>query len=50
LNERLIDEIEHFFVAYNEIKGKKFQPLKRAGAIKAKRIVEEGLNRIKGGA
>jgi inorganic pyrophosphatase len=50
LNERLIDEIEHFFVAYNEIKGKKFQPLKRAGAIKAKRIVEEGLNRINGGA
>ena len=43
LNERLIDEIEHFFIAYNEIKGKKFQPLKRSGAIKAKKIIEEGL-------
>ena len=43
LNEKLVDEIEHFFVAYNEIKGKKFQTLKRSGAIKAKKIVEEGL-------
>lgn len=44
LNERLVDEIEHFFVAYNEIKGRKFQALKRSGAIKAKKIVENGLN------
>ena len=43
LNESLVNEIEHFFVAYNEIKGKKFQTLKRSGAIKAKKIVEEGL-------
>lgn len=43
LNERLVDEIEHFFIAYNEIKGKKFQPLERSGAIKARRIVEKGL-------
>ena len=42
LNERLVDEIEHFFIAYNEIKGKKFQPLGRFGARKAKEIVEKG--------
>lgn len=43
LNDRLIEEIEHFFIAYNEIKGKKFRPLGRFGAIKAKKIVEKGL-------
>lgn len=43
LNEMLIDEIEHFFVSYNKAKGKQFKPLGRFGAIKAKRIVEEGM-------
>lgn len=42
LNETLIDEIEHFFVSYNEAKGKKFEPLGRGGARKAKNIVEQG--------
>src|SRR5215212_7933289 len=31
LNEHLVDEIEHFFVSYNEIKGKQFRPLGRYG-------------------
>lgn len=43
LNETLVDEIEHFFVSYNEAKGKKFEPLGRCGAIKAKHLVEEGI-------
>lgn len=43
LNEILIDQIEHLFISYNEAKGKKFEPLGRAGAIKAKKIVEEGI-------
>ena len=43
LNANLIDEIEHFFVSYNEAKGKKFKPLGRFGAIKARKIVEEGI-------
>ena len=42
LNEVLIDEIEHFFIAYNEIKGKKFKPIARFAARKAKILVEEG--------
>ena len=41
LNETLVDEIEHFFVSYNEAKGKKFKPLGRFGARKAKTLVEE---------
>ncbi len=47
LNKTLIDEIEHFFVSYNEAKGKKFELLGRGGAQKAKRIVEEGIKRSK---
>lgn len=37
LNEKLVDEIEHFFISYNEAKGKKFEPLGRFGAMKAKK-------------
>jgi inorganic pyrophosphatase len=43
LNKTLIDEIEHFFVSYNEVKGKKFEPMGRAGAQKAKKIVEQSV-------
>jgi inorganic pyrophosphatase len=42
INETLLNEIEHFFISYNEIKGKIFKPLGRYGHIKAARIVEEG--------
>lgn len=42
LNETLVDEIEHFFIFYNEAKEKKFKPLGRFGARKAKTLVEEG--------
>jgi len=43
INSVLIEEIEHFFVSYNEAKGKKFKLLGRFGAQKAKRIIEEGM-------
>lgn len=43
LNETLVDEIEHFFVSYNEAKGKNFKPLGRFAAAKAKKIVEQGI-------
>ena len=42
LSENLVDEIEHFFISYNEIKGKQFKPLSRSGPTPAKRLVEEG--------
>jgi inorganic pyrophosphatase len=34
LNPKLLDEIEHFFISYNEVKGKKVQAARalRAGA------------------
>jgi inorganic pyrophosphatase len=47
LNETLVGEIEHFFVSYNEAKGKEFKPLGQFGAQKAKRIVEAGMKLFK---
>jgi inorganic pyrophosphatase len=49
LNENLLDEIEHFFVSYNEMKGKKFKPLGRFGPERAQRVIEEGVRRFRAG-
>jgi inorganic pyrophosphatase len=49
----LLDEIEHFFISYNQINGKTFKPLGRFGPVKAARLIEEGvklLQRKKSGA
>lgn len=43
LNTTLVDEIEHFFISYNQAKGKEFKLLGRFAAQKAKKIVEEGI-------
>lgn len=43
LNKHLVDEIEHFFVSYNEIKGKEFRPLGRYGPKRAERVVREAM-------
>lgn len=42
LNDTLVAQIEHFFVSYNEIKGKKFEVSGRFAARRAKAVVEEG--------
>jgi inorganic pyrophosphatase len=42
LNETLVEQIEHFFISYNEAKGKRFVVLGRFAARKAKGLVEEG--------
>ena len=39
LNTNLLDEIEHFFVSYNESKGKVFKVLGRAGPERAKEFI-----------
>jgi inorganic pyrophosphatase len=41
LNPKLLDEIEHFFVSYNEAKGKKFKPLGRYGPERARKLVKK---------
>lgn len=46
LGDALLEEIEHFFVSYNEVKGKRFQPTGRRGARAARTVVEEGAARF----
>ena len=47
LGSGLPEEIEHFFVSYNQVKGKEFKPLGRFGPVRARKIVEEGVTRFK---
>ena len=48
VNENLVNEIEHFFISYNDAKGKQFSPCGRAGATRARELVEEGMRRYEG--
>ncbi len=43
LDPKLVDNIEHFFVSYNEAKGKTFTPLGRYAARKAQAVLEKSL-------
>jgi inorganic pyrophosphatase len=42
VNENLREEIAHFFVSYNESKGKRFEPLGQFGPDRARQLVNEG--------
>lgn len=46
ISENLVNEIEHFFISYNEIKGKRFKPRGRFGPDRARQVVEEGMRRF----
>jgi inorganic pyrophosphatase len=46
LNDNLLDEIEHFFVSYNQIKGKAFTPRGRSGAGRARQLVDAAMERF----
>ena len=39
LPDNILDELEHFFISYNEAKGKKFKPLGRFGPSRARALV-----------
>ncbi len=41
VNQQLLEEIEHFFVSYNDAKGKKFKSLGRFGAERARQLIEK---------
>ena len=47
LGTTLLEEIEHFFVSYNQVKGKKFEPLGRFGPERARELVEEGVKQFR---
>jgi inorganic pyrophosphatase len=42
LSPKLLDEIEHFFISYNEVKGKRFVPKSRKGPAVAQKLAERG--------
>jgi hypothetical protein len=39
LDSKLIGEIEHFFISYNDARGKKFKPTARKGPVAARRLI-----------
>ena len=43
LHGNLVEEIEHFFVSYNEAKGKRFEPTGRAGRERAEEVLRASL-------
>ncbi len=44
LSKNIVEEIEHFFVSYNQQAGKKFETLKIAGPEEAMNIIESSTN------
>jgi inorganic pyrophosphatase len=47
LSGDLLEEIEHFFVSYNAIKGKEFRSLSKEGPERARALVEEAIERAR---
>jgi inorganic pyrophosphatase len=46
LNKALLEQIEHFFISYNVIKGKEFKPIGRFGPERAERVVRDGIKKF----
>jgi inorganic pyrophosphatase len=47
LSPALLKEIEHFFISYNQERGKKFRPLGRHGPKRAEELVKKQKRRTK---
>ncbi len=47
LDKKVVDEIEHFFIYYNEMRGKKFKPLGRFGPARALKLVNRARKAFK---
>jgi inorganic pyrophosphatase len=45
LNDTVVKEIEHFFVSYNDARGKKFKPRGHFGATRAENLVKAGMKK-----
>jgi len=43
----LIDQIEHFFVSYNQMEAREFKPIRRAGSRTARKLLDEGIERVR---
>jgi inorganic pyrophosphatase len=42
LSPNLVMELEHFFISYNQVKGKVFKPIGRNGPERARELVRRG--------
>jgi inorganic pyrophosphatase len=49
LSATLMEEIEHFFISYNEMAGKQFKPIGRAGADRARELIRKGVRAVNAG-
>lgn len=47
LSAELVQAIEHFFISYNEMAGKQFQPLGRYGPQRADKLVQQAARRFR---
>jgi inorganic pyrophosphatase len=47
LDQKIVDEIEQFFVSYNKMQGSKFKPLGRHGPKRARKLLKEGINKYR---
>jgi inorganic pyrophosphatase len=43
LNAQAVDEIEHFFISYNQLEGRQFKPLGRHGPERAQEVMEAAI-------
>jgi inorganic pyrophosphatase len=43
LDKKVLDEIEHFFVSYNQTRDRVFTPLGRFGPNRAKKLIAQGI-------
>jgi inorganic pyrophosphatase len=50
LKKSLTKEIEHFFVSYNEMAGKRFKPIGCRGPRRAERLVQDAAKRLRANA
>lgn len=41
-----LDELEHFFISYNEMEGRQFKPIGRQGPKRALELIDEGMRRF----
>jgi inorganic pyrophosphatase len=48
LDKTLVKQIEHFFISYNEAKGKEFKVLRRSGGKRARKLIEIGVAKFQG--
>jgi inorganic pyrophosphatase len=47
LDPDVVKQIEHFFVAYNEAQGRRFEPTRRSGPAKAMQLVEAAIGKYR---